>query len=452
MFRRRVYNKRESTGGELTARGRTGLNGLSQYNKFLIIWFGEFISSIGSGLSSFGLGVYVFQMTGRATDVSIVTLCAFLPSVLLNPVSGVLADRFDRRLMMILGDSLSAIGLVVMLVLIQAGNIAIWQICACVAISSVFVSLLEPAYRATITDMLDEKQFAKAGGMVQLASSAKYLLSPVIAGFLLGVADIRLLLIIDIATLGVTVCSILLVRNTLGESGKKKSESRFVEEFMEGIKYLVSNKGVLILMILISAVTFYVGNIQTLFTPLILSFSNSEVLGVVESIGATGMLVSSLIIGVFSMGKSYLKVISLGLCAAGVTIALLGTTINTVALSIIAFLFFSTLPFINTSIEVLMRKTIPNETQGRVWGLVSLLSQVGYIIAYAFSGMLADNVFIPLLREDGALAESLGKIIGVGPARGIGLQLILSGISVVILAVIILKVKSVKKLETALQE
>ena len=117
----------------------------------MLLWSGDFVSAIGSGLTSFGLGVYIFQQTGKASQMALVTLLAFLPSLLLGPVAGVLADRHDRRLLMVLGDSLSAVGLLFILVSLMQGEARLWQICVGVTISSVFASLLEPAYKATIT-------------------------------------------------------------------------------------------------------------------------------------------------------------------------------------------------------------------------------------------------------------------------------------------------------------
>src|SRR6476646_9383194 len=99
------------------------------FGRFLCIWTGEWISSIGSGLTAFALGVYVFQLTQTATSVALVTLCAFVPSILLSPLGGVLADRYDRRLMMIAGDLLSVLGLVFILVLMLQGDPSLWQIC-----------------------------------------------------------------------------------------------------------------------------------------------------------------------------------------------------------------------------------------------------------------------------------------------------------------------------------
>ena len=106
-----------------------------------------------------------------------------------------------------------------------------------------------------------------------------------------------------------------------------------------------------------------------------------------------------------------------------------------------------TLPFINTGADVLIRTNIPNEKQGRVWGLIGIISQLGYIAAYAVSGILADNVFNPLLRPEGVLAGSVGKVIGVGQGRGIGLIFIVSGAFVVCLAAMIARSRPIHALE-----
>ncbi|MGV2795097.1 MFS transporter, partial [Clostridium perfringens] len=127
-------------------------------------------------------------------------LLAFLPSLLLTPLAGVLADRYDRRLLMVAGDSLSAAGLVYILVCMLQGGAQLWQICVGITISSVFSSLMDPAYKATVSDLLSKEQYTKASGLVQAAGSAKYLISPILAGFLLQISDIKLLLAIDICT------------------------------------------------------------------------------------------------------------------------------------------------------------------------------------------------------------------------------------------------------------
>lgn len=74
----------------------------------------------------------------------------------------------------------------------------------------------------------------------------------------------------------------------------------------------------------------------------------------------------------------------------------------------------ASLPFVNMSADVLVRNNIPKEKQGRVWGIIGILSQLGFIVSYSLAGFLADRVFNPLLVEGGALASTVGSYIGVG--------------------------------------
>ena len=108
------------------------------FKKFLLLWSGDLVSAVGSGLTSFGLGVYIFQQTGKASAMALVTLIPFLPPLLLSPIAGVLADRYDRRLLMALGDGLSVIGLLFILLCLMRGEAQFWQICLGVGANSVF--------------------------------------------------------------------------------------------------------------------------------------------------------------------------------------------------------------------------------------------------------------------------------------------------------------------------
>lgn len=416
------------------------------FGKFLLLWSGEFISAIGSGLTSFGLGVYVFERTGKASATAFVTLLAFMPSLLLSAPAGVLADRYDRRLLMVLGDSLSAVGLVFILICMLRGETRLWQICAGVTVSSVFSSLLEPAYKATVTDLLTEEQYTKASGLVQIAASSKYLISPVIAGFLLTVSDIRLLLAIDICTFFVTVASTLAVRSRLA-TGRYERAKSFVREFKDGWGAVSENKGVLVLVMMTSVITFFLGFIQTLSTPMILAFSDSSALGTAETVAASGMLVTSVIIGIVPVKGGYAKVLSVSLFCAGIFMAVFGLRENIVLVCISGFLFFAMLPFANTSLDFLIRTNIRNSLQGRAWGLIGVISQLGFVVSYALSGILSDYMFTPLLLDGGALAGSVGRIIGTGSGRGTGFLIFIAGLLLCLTSVILYSLKSVKMLE-----
>ena len=184
----------------------------SNFSKFMLLWAGELVSSVGGGLTSFGLGVYVFRQTGSAASMALITLLAFLPTLVLSVPAGVLADRYDRRVLMMVGDGFSALGLIYILVCMLRGGAEFYEICIGVLISAVFSALLEPAYRATITDLLTREEYSRASGLVSIAGSARYLVSPILAAVLLAVSDIKLLLVIDIGTFFLTVVSTAVVK------------------------------------------------------------------------------------------------------------------------------------------------------------------------------------------------------------------------------------------------
>lgn len=406
-------------------------NSKNTFQKFLLLWSGELISSIGSGLTSFGLGVYVFEQTGSASAMAFVTLMAFMPALILSPIAGVLADRYDRRLLMMLGDGLSATGLLFILFCMINGEAQLWQICVGVTISSVFSSLLEPAYKATVTDLLTPEQYTKASGLVGITGSAKYLISPIIAGFLLAISDIKLLIIIDVCTFFVTVIATLIVKCGLTS---KKSEQRmsFLHEFSDGFGAVYKNRGVLVLVMMGAAITLFLGVIQTLCAPLILAFADSATLGIGETICASGMLVSSVLIGSVSIKKGYAKMLSASLFCAGIFMAIFGLRENMVLICVSGFLFFAMLPFANSALDYMLRTNIENELQGRAWGFIGIISQLGYVAAYAFSGIFADVI---------------GKTFGISVGRGAGILIIFAGVLLSVTAIILYNIKSVKTLE-----
>jgi len=414
----------------------------------MTIWIGELISSIGSGMTAFAVSIYVYQLTRSATMVSVAALLAFLPTILLSPVGGILADRYDRRLMMIIGDSFSVAGLLFIFISIQTGHGGVLPVFAGITISSVFVALLEPAYRATVTDLLSEDEYAKASGLVQIAANSKYLISPFLAGLILSVTDIRAILIIDMSTFFVTVFTIALVRKSIRAVKPNKDDNfNFFREFKDGMKSITCDKGVSSLVVLMAFMCFFVAFIQTLMAPMILAFADAKTLGIMESVSAVGMLIGSVVIGILNIKKNYSGILMISLMADGVFMAMAGTTTNIYMIVIFCILFFAALPFANTCAEVLVRIRIPNAVQGRAWGMISILTQMGFVAAYAVCGALADYIFGPMLMEDGILAGSLGRIIGTGEGRGIGLMLIIAGIIMFAFAFIFGSGKSIKELE-----
>ncbi len=403
----------------------------SNYRKFLLLWSGELVSAIGSGLTSFGLGVYVFQRTGSAANMALVTLLAFLPMLLLSAPAGVLADRYDRRLLMMTGDGLSALGLVYILVCMLTGDAKLYQICIGVFISSVFSSLPEPSYKATVTDLLTQEEYSRASGMVSIAGSARYLISPLIAGILLTVSDVKLLLMIDVCTFFLTVICTAVVRK--GISAKPAdTDGTFLESFSEGWKAINEKRGVMILIIVSSVMTCFMGVMQILAEPMILDFQSSKVLGIAETVCACGMLASSVIIGIRGLKKDFAGTLSISLVLAGLSMVGFGLKENIIIICAFGFLFFFMLPFANNCLDYLVRTNIDDDKQGRAWGLISLLSQIGYVVAYGTAGLLAD-------------CTAAARHTGVG--RGAAMVIMVSGVLLAAAAAALYKSEDIRELE-----
>ena len=397
----------------------------------MLLWSGELVSSIGGGLTSFGLGVYVFNQTGSAAQMALITLLGFLPTFLFSVPAGVLADRYDRRILMMIGDGFSAFGILYILICMMQGPVAIWQIGIGVFVSASFQALLAPAYQATITDLLTKEEYSRASGLVNIAASSRYLISPMIAGFLLTVSDVKLLMIIDICTFFLTVTSTLVVKKGIATKKAEEKET-FGESLKNGWRAIHDRRGVFVLILVSSAITLFMGVFQILAEPMVLAFSDAKTLGVTETICASGMLVSSIFLGIRGIKKNYVRVMSLSLMMAGVAIFGFGMWENILPMAISGFGFFLMLPFANNCLDYLVRTNIPDELQGRAWGLIGFLSQIGYVIAFGASGLLSDF---------------LGKTFDIGVGRGAALVVQGSGVCLFLIALVLLRLKSVRETE-----
>lgn len=406
-------------------------NHKSNFSKFMLLWSGEFISAIGSGLTSFGLSVYVFRQTGSAASMGLVTLLAFLPTLLFSVPAGVLADKYDRRLLMMIGDGFSALGIVYILICMLQGEAKLYQICVGVFVSAVFSSLLEPSYRATVTDLLTKEEYSKASGLVSIAGSARYLISPVLAGILLAVSDIRLLFVIDISTFILTVISTAVVRKGIATK-ETENQFGFFQSLTEGWRAIADRRGVLLLILVSSVMTCFMGAIQILSEPLILDFADSTTLGIAQTVCASGMLVSGLFLGMRGIKKGYVKVLAISLFLTGITMIGFGIRENIYIICLFGFLFFATLPFANNCLDYLVRTNIPDELQGRAWGVIGFLSQIGYVVAYGLAGVAADGIASKLQ-------------IGVG--RGAAGVVMTAGVLLSLTALSLYPIKSIRALE-----
>lgn len=396
---------------------------------FIILWLGQMISAIGSGLTSFGLSVYIFRETGSAFYVSLIALASFLPFLLISVPAGILADKHDRRALMVIGDGLSALGVLYILIAIALKLPYIHIIIGSI-ISSAFSALLEPAFKATISDLLTKEEYAKAGGLNGLSSGARFIISPLLAALLLSFSSIRLLLIIDMLSFIPTIIAALMIRKRISRKNIKSDK----DSMLTGFKALRKNKGLLVLTIYTSLLTFFMGTIQILSEPMILSFSTATILSITEVMCASGMIVSGALISKRGIKNSYRVALCLSLFLAGVAMVGFGSTLNMFIIVPFGFIFFLSIPYANTALDYLVRSNIERSEEGSIWGAIGFISQLGYVFSYSISGYASDY---------------LAKIINVSVGRGCSLIIAFGGIILAILALIMLSFSSIRRLESA---
>lgn len=420
----------------------------SGYKKFLLLWGASLISASGSGMSSFALGIFMYQKTGLSTMTGLMILAGFLPGLIFSPFAGALADRYDRRVLMMMGDGLSIIGLLCILFSLQflQKEMLVGGILLGAAISSGFSSLVEPAFRATISDLLKKEEYTRASGMVQLIPASRYLLSPVLSGLILSFAGIRMVLMLDILTILITLPITYIVRREM--RGIPRGEgTKLAEDISLGFHLIYDKKGLWLLVMLGILVSFCLGTVQTLMIPMLLPFGGESFAGFATTISACGMLVGGLILSRFSIKKDFSHILQASLLGMGFFMAAFAWGNNKILICGFGFCLFMSLPFANAAMDYLVRVNVATTHQGKAWGLISLISQAGYVLAYALTGVAVDFIIKPFLQKEGNAAKFALNIPGRAEGRSAALMIIIAAAFLMIIALTLPRKSEIRELE-----
>ncbi|HEX6292698.1 MAG TPA: MFS transporter [Herpetosiphonaceae bacterium] len=394
---------------------------------FSIIWFGQAVSMFGNALTNFALGVWAYQRTGSVTLFALITLAGVLPSILISPMAGVYVDRWDRRKVLVATDCGAAVLSLLLAGLLWTDQLMIWHIYIMVAIRSVMRAFQLPAYTASTTMLMPKEHLTRANGMIQFGGAAAQIVAPLLAGFLILTIDLQGIVLIDFITFLVAIASLLLVQIPNPASSGSAQKRSVLREAGYGWNYITGRAGLLSMLIFFAIVNFAFGMAQVLFTPLILKFSTTPVLGTIGSLGGAGLLVGSLVLSTTGGPKRRIHgILGLGLFF-GFSLLLAGLQASPVLIGIASFTCMFCIPFINGCSQAIWQMKVPAEVQGRVFATRLMISWSCAPLAYVLAGPLSDQVFEPLMANDGALAGSIGAIIGSGPGRGVGLLFVLIG-------------------------
>lgn len=397
---------------------------------FSIIWFGQLVSTLGSGLTGFALGVWIYQETGSTTLFALNMLAFALPNLLVSPLAGALVDRWDRRLVMMLSDTGAGLSTAAIALLLFTGRLEIWHVFLATAASAAFSTFQWPAYSAATTLLVPKKQLGRAGGMVQIGEAISQLVSPAVAGALFVTTGLKGVILIDFATFAFAILTLALIRiprpetSAAGAAGK----GSLLAEAAYGWKYIVARSGLLGLLMVFAATNFLSGLMNPLLGPMVLDMTSPEVLGYLASIIGVGMLLGTLLMSAWGGPQRRVHGVLGFLVLGGLFTALIGLRPWIPLMVVGGFLSMFVMPIINGSSQALWQSKVAPDVQGRVFAVRRMIAWSTMPLAYLTAGPLADHVFKPLLAEGGPLAGSLGLVFGVGPGRGVGLLITLIGL------------------------
>ena len=209
---------------------------------FFIVWIGQLVSISGTTLSGFGMQLFVFGETGSVTQLSFVALAYTVPAVALAPLAGSIADRWDRRSIMLVSDAFAGAATLTLAILFFADSLEIWHIYAITAIGSTGNAFQEPAWMASIPLLVERKHLGRANGLVQMNQGVSIVIAPVAAGALLVTVGLGGVLLVDMATFIIGVVTLSAV-SFPKVPGKRKETTSVREDAAFGWRYLRERPG-----------------------------------------------------------------------------------------------------------------------------------------------------------------------------------------------------------------
>jgi DHA3 family macrolide efflux protein-like MFS transporter len=393
---------------------------------FLTVWLGQTVSETGTGLTSFALGVWVYQRTGSITLFAGILVFTALPIILLLPVVGSVVDRYDRRRLMIGADTAGILSTVTVALLAGAGRLELWHVYVAVAWGAACASVQRAAWSSSVSLLVPRDQLGRTAGLTQLGQGTAMLLAPLLGGVLLLTVGLRGVILLDAATFLVGATATALVR--IPRPPAKPRGDGLLRLTAEGWRFTRSRPGLLEVTLFLAVVNLSIGFLQALLTPMVLSFATADRLGVAVSAGAVGMLAGGLLMSASGGPARRSLGMVVGGALMGVALLAVGAraSVGTIAAALALCYFAFTLN--GACSTALLQASVPPEMQGRVFTTLRMIAWTAAPIAYVTAGPLVDHGFAPAAERFGDGLTGMWMHAGAGPA------LLLASVGVLMLA------------------
>jgi DHA3 family macrolide efflux protein-like MFS transporter len=400
---------------------------------FILIWIGQALSLLGSGMTAFGLSIWAWEKTGQATALALVGFFFTGATMAASPFAGALVDRLNRKAVLVVSDLAAATSTVVLLVLYASGRLEIWHLFVANAWSGAFQALQWPAYSATITLLVPKQHYTRTSAMMSLAESSGFVFSPILAAVLLRPIGLAGIMVIDVATMSLAVGTLLMLRipQPKTSAAGREGQGSFWQESVYGFRYIFTRPSLLGLQLV-----FFVGNLLstfawTLFTPLILTRTgnNELALGSVQSAMGFGAVAGGLVLSIWGGPRRRVHGVLLGWAVTSLLGQLVfGLGHGPTFWAVVGFLSAFIAPVVDASNQAIWQAKVAPDVQGRVFSTRRLIAQLSIPLAMLMAGPLADHVFEPAMRGEGVLVPLFGRVVGSGPGAGMALMIVFSGL------------------------
>ncbi|MFJ8828619.1 amino acid adenylation domain-containing protein [Micromonospora aurantiaca] len=400
--------------------------------RFMAITTGQLISSTGSALTAFALPIWLFNRTGSVANLGLLWALALICGVLMLPVAGALVDRVSRRRIMMTASCFAGSVQLVLAALLWTDNLVLWHIYMLVALSSVAGSFQRIAFQSAVPQLVPKRYLGHAMGITQLSTGVATLLMPAFAAGLLATIELKGILLVDVASYVFAVLTLAVVRfpDALGW----RPRERLLVAIANGMRYSWRHRGFRLMLGYFALGNIFLAPALVLITPLVLSFGSPTQVAQVALAEAVGAVLGGVLMSLWG-GPRKRRMI-------GVLIGNLGTAIGCVLIGLDASVAMICVGFCWLAMSMttaqsiyatIVQVKVPQRFHGRVFSLNQTISWSTLPIGFALLAPGATALFEPMLAPGGALAGSVGAVIGTGPGRGIGFAYICFGAALILI-------------------
>lgn len=411
-------------------------NTIKELKMFLILWSTQSLSQLGSAMTGFALTLWLYEKTGSALQTALLAVCSYAPYVVMSIFAGALSDRWDKKKIMLVCDTLAACSTVVVLFLLKADLLKPVHMYLLNAINGLMNTVQQPAGDVAMTMIMPKKHYQKTSGMRSFSGSLVTILSPILATALFAFGGMDIVIYVDLATFLIAFFALLFgVELPAMEKERKEDKESFLDSVKAGLVCLREHELALVLILFLAGVNFVASAFDAVLPALILprTSGGETVLGIVTSCAGIAMLIGSLVVTVLPAPKNRIRVIYLTmLFSLGTENFLLAFTERPVLWCVGQIIGWVLVPLMNANLDVIVRTTIPVEMQGRVYSCRNTLQFFTIPIGLSMGGFMVDKICEPFMASVPA-DNALSFLFGMGKGSGASMMMFILGVLGVII-------------------